>query len=75
MIKLSSADILIQWLLDKKLVFSRYDKFLNEQMIEITSLGISVNAVLNKLNENSKEAYQTNLSVAEKLKESEKNEL
>jgi lipoate-protein ligase A len=73
--KVHSPDFLIQYILDQKLAKSTYDKFLNEQMINITDLGIEINQILNKLKETSKEANETNELVAEKLKENEKNEL
>jgi len=75
LIKLTNADQLIQYLLNEGLAITRFDKFLNEQMIEISPFGIEINQILNKLKETSKEADKTNLLVAEKLKENEKNEL
>lgn len=71
---MNKADFLIQWLLDKKLVKTTYDKFLNEQMINITDLGIEINQILNKLKTDSNEANKTNEIVALKLNENEKNE-
>ena len=62
-----SADQLIQWLLDKKLVNSHFDKFLNEQTIDITDLGGDINTILDKLKTTSKEAEETNIFAAEKL--------
>jgi len=62
-----SADDVIQFLLNTKLAKTRFDKFLNEQMIEITPLGIKINEILDKLKTDSKEAEQTNIQAAEKL--------
>jgi hypothetical protein len=70
--KVHSPDFLIQWLLDKKVAISTYDKFLNEQMINITDLGIEINTILDKLKTTSKESDQTNIFAGEKLKENEK---
>lgn len=39
---MTNADVLIQRLIDNKLVTTRFDKFLNQQMIEITPLGIEI---------------------------------
>lgn len=69
----NNPDYLIQWLLDKKLAFSTYDKFLNEQMINISDLGIEINTILDKLKTTSKESEKTNIFAGEKLKENEKN--
>jgi len=66
-----NADKMIQWLLDEKLVTTRFDKFLNEQMIEISTFGIEINTILNKLKSSSKEAQETNEQVAEKMESDE----
>ena len=67
-----SPDFLIQWILDHKVAISRFDKFLNEQTIEITDLGVEINTILDKLKTTSKEAEKTNIFAGEKLAESEK---
>ena len=56
----------IQYLLDQKLLVTRFDKFLNEQTVEITELGKNVNAVLNKLLTTSKESEAINIQAAER---------
>ncbi len=68
-----SADELIKVLFDSKLARTRYDKFLNEQMIEITPLGIDIHEILNKLKTDSQESERTNILAAEKLDEEERN--
>lgn len=73
--KVHSPDFLIQWLLDKKVAKSTYDKFLNEQMINITDLGIEINLILNKLKTTSDEANKTNEIVALKLQKDEKKDI
>jgi len=65
---------LIQFLLDNKLAHTHFDKFLQEQMIEITDLGIEINTVLNKLRTTSKESEYTNEFAGMKLVESEQDE-
>jgi hypothetical protein len=37
----------VQWLIDNKLVTTSFNKEYQEQIIEITELGIDVNSVLN----------------------------
>ncbi len=56
----------IQYLLDQKLLETRFDQVLNEQMVEITKLGKEVNEVLNKLLTTSKESEATNIQAAER---------
>lgn len=68
---MTNADVLIQRLIDNKLVTTRFDKFLNQQMIEITPLGIEIHSVLNKLKTTSKESEETNQFAGEKLAEEE----
>ena len=63
------ADELIHWILDNKLANMGFDKFLREQMVEITPLGIDINLILNKLKTTSEESEKTNIFAAEKLKE------
>ena len=67
-----NTEELIQWLIDRNLVRIRFDKFLNEQMVDITDFGKTVNSILNKLKTDSKEAEITNIHAAEKLNEAEK---
>jgi hypothetical protein len=50
----------VQWLIDNKLVTTSFNKEYQEQIIEITELGIDVNSVLNELKTNSKTAERTN---------------
>ncbi len=64
-----NPDDLIQWLLDNKLVKTSFDKFLNEQMIDISDFGIEINRILNKLKTESDQSEQTNIYAGEKLKE------
>ena len=66
-----NADQLIQFLLDKKLAITRFDKFLNVQMVEITPLGIDIVTILFKLKTDSEESNKTNIFAAEKLEQSE----
>ncbi len=66
-----SPEQLIQWLLDAKLAKTTYDKFLKEQMLDITPLGIDINTILNKLKETSKESESTNIYAAERLESEE----
>lgn len=66
-----NADEIIQWLLDKKLAETSFNKFLNEQMIDITYFGIEVNRILNKLKTDSEESERTNIHAGEKLQENE----
>ena len=60
-----NAEELIKWLLEKGLMRTRFDKFLNEQLVEITDLGKEINEILDKLRTDSEEAQATNESVAE----------
>lgn len=66
-----NADEIIQWLLDKKLAETSFDKFLNEQMINISEFGIEVNRILNKLKTDSEESERTNIHAGKKLQENE----
>jgi hypothetical protein len=50
----------IQWLIDNKLVTTSFNKEYQEQIIEITELGIDVNSVLNELKTTSETAKKTN---------------
>jgi len=68
-----NADQLIQYLLNEGLAITRFDKMLNEQMIEISPLGIEIHQILNKLKTNSDESEKTNILAAEKLNEEERN--
>ncbi len=68
-----SADQLIQFLLDKKLAKTRFDSFLNEQMLEITPLGIDIITILIKLKSDSIESEKSNIEAAEKLDQEERN--
>lgn len=51
---------LIQWLIDEKLVITYFNKKYQEQIIEITDFGITVNEILNKLKIDSEAAKKTN---------------
>lgn len=70
---LMNPDALIQYLLDQGLVITRFDKFLNEQMIEISPFGIEIHTILNKLKTTSEESEKTNILAAEKVNEEERN--
>lgn len=62
---------LIQWLLDNKLVTTSYNQEYQEQMIEISDFGITVNEMLSQLKTTSEAAKKTNDLI--KKKENEKN--
>lgn len=64
---------MIHFLLDNKMANTRFDKFLNEQTIEITALGIDIHQILNKLKTDSEESERTNIQAAEKLDQEERN--
>ena len=61
---------LIQWLLDNKLVTTSYNQEYQEQMIEISDFGITVNEMLSQLKTTSEAAKKTNDLI--KKKENEK---
>ncbi len=70
---MNDPETLIKYLIGQKLMRFRFDKLLNEQMVEITDFGKEINTILNKLCEDSKEAQATNEFSAEQL-EKEENE-
>jgi hypothetical protein len=51
--------IVLQWLLDNKLVTTRFNNHYQEQIIEITEFGITINELMNKLREGSKATKET----------------
>jgi len=51
--------IVLQWLLDNELVTTRFFKKYQEQIIEITEFGITINELMNKLKEGSKADKET----------------
>lgn len=51
---------LIQWLLDNKLVTTSFNQKFQEQMIEISDFGITVNEMLMQLKTTSEAAKKTN---------------
>ena len=60
---------LIQWLLDNKLVTTSFNQEYQEQMIEITDFGITVNEMLMQLKTTSEAAKKTNKLIEDKNKE------
>jgi len=60
MIEKKDMEQFLQWLIDTKLVTTSFNKEYQEQIIEITELGIDVNSILNELKTNSKTAEKTN---------------
>ena len=63
---------LLEWLQEQKLIKFKFDKVLNEQMVEITNMGVIVNDLLNQLKGTSEVAKATNEFAAEKYAEIEK---
>ncbi len=66
-----SPEDMIKYLINEGLMRMRYDKVLDEQMVDITEFGIEVNTVLSKLKSSSKESEATNQYAADKLEENE----
>lgn len=60
---------LIQWLLDNKLVTTSYNQEYQEQMIEISDFGITVNEMLSQLKITSEAAKKTNELIKKKKSE------
>ena len=60
---------LIQWLLDNKLVTTSYNQEYQEQMIEISDFGITVNEMLSQLKTTSEAAKKTNELIKKKNSE------
>jgi len=60
---------LIQWLLDNNLVSTSFNQKYQEQMIEITDFGITVNEMLSQLKITSEAAKKTNKLIKDKNKE------
>ena len=63
---------LLEWLQEQKLIKFKFDKVLNEQMVEITNMGVIVNDLLSQLKSDSITAQKTNEFAAEKYHEIEK---
>ena len=61
--------VVLQWLLDNELVTTRFFKKYQEQIIEITEFGITINELMNKLKEGSKADKET----VKFMKEADKN--
>ena len=68
---MTDPETLIKYLIGQKLMRFRFDKVLNEQMVDITDFGKEINTILNKLREDSNPAQATNEFAAEKLEEEE----
>lgn len=65
---IKNAAKLIQWLLDNKLVTTSFNKQYQEQMIEISDFGITVNEMLSQLKTTSEAAKKTNELIKKKEK-------
>lgn len=66
---IKNAAQLIQWLLDNKLVITSFNQKYQEQMIEISDFGITVNEMLSQLKTTSEAAKKTNELIKKKSKE------
>ncbi len=56
---------LLKWLMDNKVIETRFDKTLNEQMVQITDFGVEISMILDQLKTNSEAARATNEFAAE----------
>ena len=63
---------MLQFIIDKKLASTSFDKYLNEQTVTITKLGIDIITILEKLHQDSIESEKTNIFAAERLANEEK---